>query len=90
MLTARGNADLALTADIKTFDSKINVNSNLVYKTDFDLGDKVTCTNRKWGVTIDAVISEIEEVWEEKGFSVSVVFGNTIPTLLDLIRQKIT
>jgi hypothetical protein len=89
MLTAKGNADLALASDIKTFDSKINVNSNLVYKTNFDLGDKVTCTNCKWGITIDAVITEIEEIYEEKGLSINVVFGNAIPTLLDLIRQKI-
>jgi hypothetical protein len=89
MLTAKGSADLALTGDIKTFDSKININSNLVYKTDYDLGDKVTCIKRKWGVTIDTVITEIEETYEEQGLQINITFGNNIPTLLEKIKQLI-
>ena len=86
MLTAKGTADLALTADIKTFDSKVNTNSNLVYKTDYDLGDKVTCLNKKWGLTMDTVIVEIEEIYEAQGTKINVVFGNNIPTLADKIK----
>ena len=86
MLTAKGTADLALTSDIKTFDSKVNTNSNLVYKTDYDLGDKVTCLNKKWGLTMDTVIVEIEEIYEAQGTKINVVFGNNIPTLADKIK----
>lgn len=86
MLTAKGTADLALTADIKTFDSKVNTNSNLTYKTDYDLGDKVTCLNKKWGLTMDTVIVEIEEIYEAQGTKINVVFGNNIPTLADKIK----
>ena len=86
MLTAKGTADLALTSDIKTFDSKVNTNSNLVYKTDYDLGDKVTCLNKKWGLTMDTVIVEIEEIYEAQGTKINVIFGNNIPTLADKIK----
>ena len=86
MLTAKGTADLALTSDIKTFDSKVNTNSNLIYKTDYDLGDKVTCLNKKWGLTMDTVIVEIEEIYEAQGTKINVVFGNNIPTLADKIK----
>ena len=86
MLTAKGTADLALTSDIKTFDSKVNTNSNLTYKTDYDLGDKVTCLNKKWGLTMDTVIVEIEEIYEAQGTKINVVFGNNIPTLADKIK----
>ena len=86
MLTAKGTADLALTADIKTFDSKVNTNSNLIYKTDYDLGDKVTCLNKKWGLTMDTVIVEIEEIYEAQGTKINVIFGNNIPTLADKIK----
>ncbi len=89
MLKSRGQAKLAECADIMTFESKINVNSNLRYKEDFDLGDIVTITSKKWGVTIDARITEVEEVYEQNGFSLNVTFGNNIPTLIDKIKQVV-
>lgn len=89
MLVDRGKSKLAETKEIKTFESKINLNSNLKYKEDFDLGDIVTCTSKKWGITIDTRITEIEEVYEESGKQVNVVFGNNIPTITDKIKQVV-
>ena len=89
LLRDRGNDKLSEYKDVQTFDSKINLNSNLVYKEDFDLGDKVTCVNKKWGITIDTRITEIEEVYENTGKQVNVVFGNSMPTLIDKIRKVI-
>ena len=74
---------------VDTFESKINVtNSNLIYRKDFDLGDYVTCLNKKWGVIVDVKITEIEEVYEKNGFEVNVVFGNKIPTLIDKLKRR--
>lgn len=87
-LIESGNSKLAETQEIQTFDSKVNLNSNLVYKTDYDLGDIVTCVSKKWGLTIDARITEVIEVYEEAGLSISVTFGNNIPTLISLIKQR--
>ena len=89
MLEQAGFEVLAENTEIQTFDSKINLNSNLVYKTDFDLGDIVTCTSKKWGVTIDTRITEIEEAYEESGLSINVTFGNNVPTLIDKIKQVV-
>lgn len=89
MLADKGSTDLAQYVEVQTFDSKINItNSNVVYKTDFDLGDIVTCTSKKWGITLDTRITEIQEVYEEKGLQVNVTFGNNAPTLIDKIKQK--
>lgn len=88
-LIERGNTKLAEYKDIQTFDSKINLNSNLEYKVDFDLGDKVTCVSKAWGVTIDTRITEIEEVYEESGKQVNVVFGDSMPTLIDKLKEVI-
>ena len=88
-LIERGNSKLSETVEIQTFDSTINLNSKLVYKTDFDLGDIVTHTSKKWGLTLDTRITEIKEVFEEAGPSVYITFGNNIPTLLSIIKQKI-
>lgn len=83
------DVELSKSLQITTFDSKINLNSNLTYKVDFDLGDIVTCVSKKWGLTLDSRITEIEEIYEESGLSINVVFGNSIPTLIDKIKQKL-
>jgi len=88
LLEQVGQEVLAENTEIQTFDSKINLRSNLVYKQDFDLGDIVTCTSKKWGVTVDTRITEIEEIYEH-GFDVNVTFGNSIPTLIDKIKQVV-
>lgn len=89
LLRDRGNDKLSEYKDVKTFDSKINLNSNLTYKIDFDLGDKVTCVSKKWDVTIDTRITEIEEVYEETGKQVNVTFGDNLPTLTDKLKEVI-
>ncbi|BDB01705.1 hypothetical protein CBOS2020_17790 [Clostridium botulinum] len=89
LLLQRGKEKLSECEEIKTFDSKINTNGNNVYKKDFDLGDIVTIVDKKWGIRIDTRITEIEEIYEEKGLEVNVVFGNNIPTIIDKIKQKV-
>lgn len=89
LLEDRGISKLSEHKEIETFDSKVNLNSNLVYKKDFDLGDIVTCTSKKWGITIDTRMTAIEEIYEESGKQINIVFGNEIPTLIDKIRQVV-
>lgn len=89
LLVQRGNEKLSECKEIQTFDSKINTNGNNVYKKDFDLGDIVTVVDKNWGIRIDTRITEIEEVYEEKGLEVNVVFGNNIPTIIDKIKQVV-
>lgn len=89
MLAERGRAKLAETREVLTFESKVNLHSNLKYKHDFDLGDIVTCMSKKWGITVDTRITEVEEVYEESGFDVNITFGNSIPTLIDKIKQVV-
>jgi hypothetical protein len=89
LLIGKGNEALAETKEIQTFDSKINSNSNLIYKTDFDLGDIVTCISKKWGLTLNTRITEIEEVYEQAGQQINITFGNNIPTLIDKIKQRL-
>lgn len=88
LLIQRGNEKLAEHKEITTFDSKVNVRGNLVYKEDYDLGDIVTCHDVKWGITIDTRITEVEEVYEGNKRDINVTFGNNIPTLIDKIKAK--
>ena len=89
LLIEKGNETLATTKEILTFDSKINPNSNLKYKTDFDLGDVVTCVSKQWNLVINASITEIEEIYEADGPSINITFGNNIPTLIKKIKRKL-
>lgn len=89
LLLQRGKEKLEECKEIQTFDSKINVLGNNKYKVDYDLGDIVTIVDKKWGIRIDTRVTEIEEVYEEKGLEVNVTFGNNIPTLIDKIKQTV-
>ncbi len=89
LLINRGKTKLLEHTRIETFESKINVLGNLKYKIDFDLGDIVTITNKRWGLIKDTRIIEIEEVYEANATKVNVTFGNSIPTLIDIIKQEV-
>ena len=89
LLKQRGAETLAECKDIKTFESKINTRGNNVYKVDYDLGDIVTISDKKWGLTIDTRITEIEEVYESGTVAINPTFGNNIPTILDKIKRMV-
>jgi hypothetical protein len=89
LLINRGRSKLLEHEKIETFESKINVLGNLRYKEDFDLGDIVTVTNKRWQVTKDSRITEVEEIYEANKTSINVTFGSSIPTLVDRIKQEV-
>ena len=87
VVTNRLNTELNDRAETYSFNSSINVLSNLRYKEDFDLGDRVTCIEKSWGVTIDSRITEITQTYEAGKNTIEVTFGESSPTLLDKIKQ---
>lgn len=87
LLTNKGNETLTVSREVMTFNGAINPNSNLEYRVDYDLGDIVTQVNNEWGVELDARITEIEEVYENKEMELNITFGNDVPTLIDKIKQ---
>lgn len=89
MLRTRGQEKLAELDRIESLESKLLTNSNLLYRQDYDLGDIVTIVNRKWGVMLDARITEIVEIYEPGGFRLDATFGNSLPTLIDKIKQAL-
>ena len=64
LLSARGAEELEQYAETLSFGSKINTFANLIYRTDYDLGDRVTCVNKRWGIRIDVRITEIAETYQ--------------------------
>lgn len=87
LLSARGAEELEQYAEILSFGSKINTFANLIYRTDYDLGDRVTCVNKRWGIRIDVRITEIAETYQNNVEEIDITFGKSLPALLTQIRQ---
>lgn len=87
MLKTRGSAELENYGKNINFVSTINTNSNLKFKADFDLGDHITCKETKWGIQIDARITEVTETYQKGEETIEATFGDSLPTLVDQIRK---
>lgn len=87
MLATRGIAELERYGKVINFESVISATSNLKLGEDFDLGDRVTCKDGRWGIQIDARVTEITESYQKDGETVEATFGDSLPTLADQIRK---
>lgn len=87
-LVIRGSEKLLELKSVQNFQATVMPSASFVYEQDWDLGDKVTIQNKKWGITMDTAISEIKETYEPDGFKLEVVFGNSMPTLITKIKQE--
>ncbi|MEW6661974.1 MAG: siphovirus ReqiPepy6 Gp37-like family protein [Bacillota bacterium] len=88
-LTARGEQKLAEMSIQQALEAQILTKGPFLYERDWDLGDVVTVQNKGWGITMDARITEVKEIYEPGGFKLEVTFGNSWPTLIDKIKQQL-
>lgn len=87
MLKTRGKTELASYIKNVNFVSDINTLSNLKFKKDFNLGDRVTCIEKSWGIRLDARITEVQETYQNGKEYIETTFGESAPTLVDKIRK---
>jgi len=85
-LLYRGQSKLAELSPARSFDAAVNPHGNLRYKTDYDLGQTVTVISKKWGVTLNARITEVEESYDVTGQSINIVFGKGVLTLFQKLK----
>ena len=85
-LLYRGQNRLSELSMAHSFDAEINPHGNLRYKVDFDLGQVVTVLSKKWGVTLAARITEIEESYDASGQTLNIVFGKGALSLLQKLK----
>lgn len=64
--------------------------SRLIYGKDWDLGDIGTLQNKEWGVTLDARITEVKEIYEPGKIEIEPTFGNNRPDLISKIKQELS
>lgn len=87
LLLSRGSEELASYTEARTFDSELFTDGSLVYKKDYDIGDRVTCLNKQWGIQINSRITEVQEVYQDGAQSIRIKFGESAPKLLNKIKQ---
>ncbi|MED4969750.1 siphovirus ReqiPepy6 Gp37-like family protein [Parageobacillus toebii] len=88
-LRERGQQKLSEFAQEFFLEGQILTNSPFEYEKDYDLGDIVTIQNREWGITRDARITEIKEIYEPGGFQIEATFGESRPTLIKKLKQEL-
>ncbi len=91
LLRQRGLEKLAEYEKIETVNSDVDPDANLVYMTDFDLGD--LCTYRYTDVGIETIkrITEIREVYEGSKQTLSVIFGTgAMTSIKKLIKREVS
>ena len=87
LLQTRANTELSSYIESINFSSSINTRSKLKYKTDFNLGDRVSCIEKRWNIKLDARITEVVETYQKGEESLEITFGESTPTLIDKIRK---
>ena len=75
-LKQRGESALQENNRVETTEFEIDPDSNLQYKKDYDLGDKVTYKNEDLNLYIENRIIEIAEVFEDSEKKIDIVFGD--------------
>lgn len=89
LLEARGKEKLSECTMVSSFDCVIENTNSLIYRTDFDLGDKVSIVNKKWGLILHERIVSVTETYDIEGLNIEIEIGNNVPTLIDKIKQKV-
>ncbi len=87
LLSARGQKDLEQYTETLSFESNVYVTGSLSYKTDFDVGDLVTCVDKRWGIKMDVRITEITESYQKGNTQITVTFGESLPSLYEKVNR---
>ena len=88
-LTQRGTEELGGMLEELTFEGTLNNAAQTKSGVDFDIGDRVTCMNRRWGVALDVRITEMTEISQGSKTEVTATFGEGTPSLRATLRQMV-
>ena len=87
LLAAAASDGLEDYGETVSFTAGINISSNLKYGEDFNLGDRVTCIERNWGIRIDVRITAVGMAYQNGTKEIEATLGESLPTLLKQIRK---
>lgn len=91
LLRQRGLEKLAEYEKVETVNSDVDPDANLVYRTDFDLGDLCTYRYTDIGIETTKRITEIQEVYEGSRQTLRVIFGSdTAASIGKIIKRSLS
>jgi len=89
LLTARGRSKLAENQLVRSFSTVVRTyNPTYVYGEDFFLGDTITVTDERLGVSAAAVVQGMERAVSRGEESLILTLGYGQPTLYDKLKRK--
>lgn len=89
-LVQRGKEKLSEYRKVETVNSGVDSLANLIYKTDYDLGDYCTYINTEIGIATEKRITEIMEVYEGGSMELTVTFGtDEVSSVQQLIKREV-
>ena len=89
LLSSRGRQKLAQNQLVRSFAAEVRTyDPTYQYGVDFQLGDIITVTDERLGITVDAVVRGINPAVGPHGRSVTLEFGYGQPTIFDKLRRK--
>lgn len=89
LLTVRGREKLAENQLVRSFSTVVRtVDPTYTYGEDFFLGDTITVTDERLGVTVGAVVQAVERSVSQSGESMTLTLGYSMPTLHDILKRK--
>ena len=89
VLTTRGREKLAEHQLVRSFSAGIRMlDPTYTYGVDFFLGDTITVTDERLGLTVNAVVQGVRRSASGEGETFTLTLGYAMPTLLDILKRK--
>lgn len=89
VLTTRGKGKLAENQLVSSFSAVVRtLDPTYEYGKDFKLGDTITVTDERLGITVDAVVQGAQPSVGEDGEQLVLTFGYGQPTIYDKLKRK--
>lgn len=89
LLIDRGNTRLSENKAAENFSTTVNTLGNIQYKRDYFLGDTVTVQDKRLGLQLRALITEVEHTYDSSGRNINITFGYGQPTLIDKLQRRL-
>lgn len=89
VLANRGREKLAENSLVQSFEATVRtMDPTYALGRDFQLGDSITVTDRRLGVTVQAVVTAARYAVSRDGESLELTLGYSQPTLHQILKRK--